>query len=187
MGEITGLKVQQRLMRLQLNNRVFFGVNHSVHIDCTKLVMEKFTLPLVSKTTSGHMLTDVPSAAGVAEKLIATETEWLMPLPSSELGPLLLCRELRSISVTGPQITDLEFLTDLPDLAEVSIHGAKVRDLAPLATLSTLRSLSITDLSLEGGAEVDICTRTLAHSHTQKRNMFTQTFKQTNKNKTCAN
>ena len=39
MGEIKALQGQLDLMKLQMNQRVFFGVNHSVHIACTKLVM----------------------------------------------------------------------------------------------------------------------------------------------------
>jgi len=58
--------------------------------------------------------------------------------------------------VCGSQIDSLEFLTDLPNLAEVSIDGAQVRDLSPLATLPSLRKLAITNMDLRGGGEVDL-------------------------------
>ena len=44
--------------------------------------------------------------------LLAAGTDVLMQLPSSDLLPLQLCRELVSLSVCGEAITDLEFVSD---------------------------------------------------------------------------
>jgi hypothetical protein len=195
------LQRQLELMRLQMNERVFFGVNHSVHVRCAKLVMagQAGELDCVKKTgllspeCTGHtaqvrpnnmwhlhtsncqcknscncsynrldlstfslQLEDVPSATGVAKALFATDTEYIMPLPSAALRPLQLCQQLEILSVCGPAITDLDFVANLPVLAELSVDASQVRDLAPLATLPSLRKLTLTNLNLEGGGEIDL-------------------------------
>ena len=53
-------------------------------------------------------------------------------------------------------ITDLDFIANLPKLAELTVDGAQVRDLSPLATLPSLRKLAITNMDLRGGGEVDL-------------------------------
>ena len=41
-------------------------------------------------------------------QLFADDTEYIMPLPSAALLPLQLCQELEHLTVSGPQITDLQ-------------------------------------------------------------------------------
>lgn len=105
-------------------------------------------------------LEDIPSAPDVAnviaKALMGDETEYIMPLPSAALLPLQLCSDLTSLTVSGPQITDLDFVTGLPRLAELSVDKCQIRDLSPLATLPALRVLSITNLDLGGGGEIDL-------------------------------
>ena len=191
--KVDGLQRQLDLMKLQMNQRVFFGVNHSVHIACTKLVMGAPVAPKVQTVAStgalmngvraqwgrgdnvgtptaigvrlncgcGNncscnnarvpiadfklQLQDVASAADVAKALTETnqalfagDTEYIMPLPSTALLPLQLCQELQSLTVSGAQITDLEFVTKLPKLAELSLDDCQIRDLTPLSTLPSL-------------------------------------------------
>ena len=191
--KVDGLQRQLDLMKLQMNQRVFFGVNHSVHIACTKLVMGAPVLPpiktvastcplsrslgamrtgngqtvnslavnggcgcnssscgcqqpsgrgAVNPETFSLQLQDVPSSTGmqeaVAQTIFADATEYIMPLPSGALLPLQLCQELESLTVSGPQITDLEFITKLPKLAELSLDKCQIRDLVPLSTLPAL-------------------------------------------------
>eukprot|EP01043_Picozoa_sp_COSAG02_P006844 COSAG02_NODE_199_length_29529_cov_32.558289_13_plen_444_part_00 len=187
--KVDGLQRQLDLMKLQINQRVFFGVNHSVHIACTKLEMG---LPAdqcrmiktvdntgvmadgvtsrngtvvtgvravccgcqdncacrhggIAKESLKFKLDDVPSSAdvrkAVAEKLFADDTEYLMPLPSAALLPLQLCQELEHLTVSGPQITDLEFIAKLPKLVELSLDKCQIRDLVPLSTLPSLVSV----------------------------------------------
>ena len=185
--KVDGLQRQLDLMKLQMNQRIFFGVNHSVHIACTKLIMGvpdvrkvqtvARTGTMVDGLTTGRgtaltglramacgctdhcscnygrvtkdalmfKLQDVPSAADVAkfvaeahQALFADDTEWIMPLPSTALLPLQLCQELQSLTVSGAQITDLEFVTKLPKLAELSLDDCQIRDLTPLSTLPSL-------------------------------------------------
>ena len=212
MGEIAGLQSQLELMKLQMNQRVFFGVNHSVHIACTKLMMG-YPLDLTIKTVGttgfigddckGHSrsidgnkawhldatkctcnnscncdyqrlalkgpqalhfeLIDVASAADVASTLaktiFASKSEFIMPLPAPLLEPLQLCRELVSFEVPkrhGEQITDIEFLRGLPKLEELLLHKPKIKDLVVLASLSNLKHLAITELTLDGGGEIDV-------------------------------
>lgn len=180
------LQQQLNLMQLQMNQRVFFGVNHSVHIKCTRLVMadvadvkvgydlDGFSLqtPQLHKPTPQLLASDVDqlhqkvdqAVIGIATDLFARATERIMTLPSSALTPLQLCRELVHISVTGPEITDLAFLANLPNLTEVTVDNSQVRDLSPLATLPKLSDLKLTNLNLGGGGDVDITC--LAHSDT---------------------
>jgi hypothetical protein len=194
------LQRQLNLMSLQMNQRVFFGANHSVHIEVRKLQM---TTPAVADGFRGITKyrdgTDVPAGdqanggvfrvascgcdakcacnngsqkvnlsqvastdevqdacQSLVDHLFAADTETIMPLPSSELMPLQLCQHLESLSLSGPQINSIDFLANLPALAELSIDGAQVRDLAPLATLPALRKLHITNMDLQGGGEVDL-------------------------------
>ena len=197
------LQRQLNLMSLQMNQRVFFGANHSVHIEVRKLQM---TTPAVADGFQGITKyrdgTDVPAGdkadSGVfrvascgcdakcsctsssqkvnlsqvasnddvkkvqeacqslADQLYAADTETIMPLPSSALMPLQLCQHLESLSLSGPQINSIDFLANLPALAELVIDGAQVRDLSPLATLPALRKLHITNMDLQGGGEVDL-------------------------------
>lgn len=211
MGEIKALQGQLDLMKLQMNQRVFFGVNHSVHIGCTKLVMAMMgaEIDTVEKTggitgqllsKDGNMtyalrcqlcgcntqcgcnnntterpnnepgafldgaslnlkLNDVPSTTGVFQALFATDTDFIMPLPSALLAPLQLCRDLISFEVPkehGSLITDLSFLRGLPNLEELTLHKPAIRDFDELATLPSLKTLVITDLALEGGGEIDV-------------------------------
>ena len=44
----------------------------------------------------------------------------------------------RQQPVSGAQITDLEFVTKLPKLAELSLDDCQIRDLTPLSTLPSL-------------------------------------------------
>ena len=135
-GEIAGLQRQLDLMKLQINQRVFFGVNHSVHIDETRLTMGAIRI--------GFM---------------ASESKHIMPLPSQQLEPLQLCTKLVSFTVPaehGPLITDLKFLRGLPQLQSLTLHGPKIRDFDQLATLPSLTLLMITALALDGGGEVDV-------------------------------
>ena len=184
--QVDVLQQQLKLMQLQMNQRVFFGVNHSVHIHCTKLLMAEATgignvhknndAKLIhpgchcpgncgcgsgNRSTIATLFADVPSMASVKAllhegPLFSTDTEHIMSLPSSALTPLQLCRDLVILSVTGPEITDLDFLANLPKLAEVIIEASQVRDLSPLATLPSLRVLHLIDLNLEGGGDVDV-------------------------------
>eukprot|EP01043_Picozoa_sp_COSAG02_P062831 COSAG02_NODE_8765_length_2452_cov_1.354866_1_plen_485_part_01 len=190
-AKVDGLQRQLDLMKLQMNQRVFFGVNHSVHIACTKLVMavsrsEKIktvasTGTLVNGLQAKYgnhnvagdvagisvrrgygcgcsndcnhyntcvatadfklQLHDVPSAAAVqklAEHLFDDDTEYIMPLPSAALLPLQLCQALESLTVYGPQITDVEFINELPKLIELSLDKCQIRNLIPLSTLPSL-------------------------------------------------
>jgi hypothetical protein len=71
----------------------------------------------------------------------ATETEWIMPLPSTQLLPLQLCQELTSFTVCedcGRLITDLAFLENLPQLAELDLARVQILDATPLSTLPSL-------------------------------------------------
>lgn len=248
-GQIRQQQQQLNLMKLQLNQRVFFGVNHSVHIGCTVLTMSTIRHPrlqtagfakvevdtarttptfqhqwqsapdiqsdrslstqqikilrrekkekerarrkagqeplseplsettvVVDKRTVsiqmhgaaefgvgnypvaqvcevplhhlGVSLADVPSATCVDEvvdnlvaQLTKADTTWIMPLQSSELMPLQLCQNLESFTVSaecGHLITTLDFLENLPSLAQVTLHKVKVRDLNSLSTLPSL-------------------------------------------------
>ena len=195
MEEIEGLQQQLNLMRLQMNQRVFFGVNHSIHIASTKLVIGRADDPkdhpqiLVERvdcTSTRHGggtnfdtfnrdqqqclnsmtwgLQDVAKASsvasGVQNRLFATDpkTAYLMPMPSAELQPLQLCRDLESITINeqGGLITDLDFLATLPKLAEVSISKPDIRDFEALTTLPAIRKLTLTGLVMPGGGEIDV-------------------------------
>jgi Leucine-rich repeat (LRR) protein len=118
----------------------------STHHSGQSLAIDRFWLKL-------H---NVPSTKGVAQALFATDTEYIMPLPSAALRPLQLCQRLEVLSVCGPAITDLDFVANLPALAELSVDASQVRDLGPLATLPSLRKLVLTNLNLEGGGEIDL-------------------------------
>lgn len=178
-SEIAGLQRQLDLMKLQMNQRVFFGVNHSVHIDVEKLMMRKqrvdssVTGATTSKwmVSSGHTVNQgqatgyadhgstKQSMQNVASALWATDTEHIMPLPAPMLEPLQLCTKLVSFTVPeehGMLITDLKFLRGLPRLETLTLHGPKIRDFDQLATLPSLTALTITALALDGGGEVDV-------------------------------
>jgi len=174
--QIGQLQHQLRLMQLQMNRRVFFGVNHSVHVDCVKLVMATHPPDLIQALTlvaQGHHVTIAPKGASVASveavkrAFCAIETEWIPPVPSPALMPLQLCMKLSTLSVSGPDITDLEFLANLPKLAEITVDKSQVRDLAPLSTLPSLSILRLTNLNLEGGAEIDLSCLAVSQTLTE--------------------
>jgi len=74
----------------------------------------------------------------VAKVLFADDTEFIMPLPSAALLPLQLCQELASLTVSGAQITELDFISKLPKLTELSLDKCQFRNLEPLSTLPSL-------------------------------------------------
>jgi hypothetical protein len=198
MEVIDGLQQQLNLMKLQMNNRVFFGVNHSVHVDVEKLAMADRGAADVA-VTSGHGALecgitgqwqhnsvhrtnpgqdmDAPSMgstqtafastvssteraiANVAVGLFATDTEFIMPMPSPLLEPLQLCRKLTQISIPkqyGRLITDLDFLRGLPALECLELDNPDIREIKQLATLPSLKVLCLKNLSLEGGGHIDL-------------------------------
>ena len=179
-GEIAGLQRQLDLMKLQMNQRVFFGVNHSVHVDTEKLKMDthRTHVPSIAgvatrqwAVTNGNTV-NAGQGTGAAElgststaiqnlasALWATDTEVIMPMPSPLLEPLQLCTKLVSFTVPaehGSLITDLNFLRGLPRLETLVLSGPKIRDFDQLATLPSLRTLTVTNLALDGGGEVDV-------------------------------
>ena len=78
-GQIRAQQQQLKLMKLQINQRVFFGVNHSVHMCCTKLTMSAIQgMRVKTVTRTGSMIqpsggecpqrcTCTPSSDGVHE------------------------------------------------------------------------------------------------------------------------
>ena len=96
------------------------------------------------------------SIEGLHTLLFPTDTKVAMLLPSSALLLLQLCQQLECLTVFGNQITDLTFVNNLPKLTELNICATQVHNLSLLTTLPCLRSLSITDMHLEGGNEVDL-------------------------------
>ena len=111
-----------------------------------------------ARVTASILIVDIFRSRTLHMRLafFKADTQIIMQLPSSELSPLQLCRELVSLSVCGAGITDLDFIANLPKLAELTVDGAQVRDLSPLATLPSLRKLAITNMDLRGGGEVDL-------------------------------
>jgi hypothetical protein len=232
------MRRQMAAVELQMNGRVFFGSNHSVHRNCTALVMADPDSPegpilkaldtalaaqaagqapikTVDKTNGGMIgqvkayggaqsksgllvktcgcggqhqnncgcgtqsiqpqslvigLKDVASAADVAKHvqethktfrdtcaqtlrtIFSSETDYLMPLPSSELGPLQLCARLKTLTLNvGKTVDDpdfdLRFLIGLNELEELTIDDAQVRKLDAIAQLPRLKKLSLTNVS----------------------------------------
>ena len=95
----------------------------------------------------------------VAKALFATDTEFIMPMPSPLLEPLQLCRKLTAISIPKPYgllITDLDFLRGLPALECLELDGPKIREIKRLATLPSLKVLRLKNLALEGGGHIDL-------------------------------
>jgi hypothetical protein len=157
--EIARLETKMRLMQLQLNQRVFFGVNHSVHMDVQRLVMaqQSITKPTpvsieacahaakgksfglkgcncptnckcyercntvsdrckiihwmpISEVASKNSVESAINTIAASQEshtkdtnkaLFATETEMLLPLPSSALAPLALCHLLAHLELSG--------------------------------------------------------------------------------------
>ena len=191
---------QVELLSLQMNQRVFFGVTHSIHIKSTVLVMQREGVrhgishsrdgkkclddqgytgafqKISDHGNPGHdygcLVKSVPSTeTAFAAGLFALATTVIPQLPSAELAPLQLCRELQSISFFGHQITDLKFLAALPELTEITLNNTQIRDLSPLATLPKLRTLRLTHLNLAGGGGID--TSPLAQISTLENVYFT--------------
>jgi hypothetical protein len=65
--EVDSMRTEMQLIRLQLNNRVFFGISHSVHIGTKKLIMPLYVKDVIClgcdelKTTDGTIIKDLPN------------------------------------------------------------------------------------------------------------------------------
>lgn len=60
-------------------------------------------------------------------------------LKSTQLRNLKYCRRLKAIDLTGQQITDLDFLSDLPDVRDLFLANNSITDLSPLSGLQNLQ------------------------------------------------
>ena len=89
-----------------MNKRVFFGVNHSVHIESTRIVMfdfnsegmnqgQKNSVPdAIAQTTNAQF--NFAKPIPTMKRLMAAEGEYIMPLSADNLMPLMLCNQLVS-------------------------------------------------------------------------------------------
>jgi len=128
---------QLEALKLQLNGRVFVGpCGHSVHVECRHLVMRE--------------------SANAAASLEADGAELLMPLSSAELRPLSLLRNLEHLTLAGPGITELEFVSGLLNLKTLVLDSVVVRDLAPMAGLRSLQHFSLLRCNLPGNHVLDL-------------------------------
>jgi hypothetical protein len=158
--DIAALQSQVDLMRLQLNQRVFFGVNHSVHIQCESLTMASKQRDLgKGNDVSNRPTVSCPNKDLTEKAFFATDTTFLMPLPSRLLEPLQLCRDLKTFIVSsehGHNITDVDFVRGLPKLEHLELRKPKIKDFAQLATLPRLKTLIVSELAIYGGGEIDV-------------------------------
>lgn len=79
-------------------------------------------------------------------------------LKSSQLDGLRYCRNLKAVDLTRQQITDLGFLSGLPELRVLLLGNNAVTDLSPIAELPNLQYLAlynngITDISPLAGLQ----------------------------------
>ncbi|WP_192499242.1 COR domain-containing protein [Skermanella pratensis] len=68
----------------------------------------------------------------------------LEPIPNrinAQKEKIKLLSSLRILSVAASDVSDLDFLRELPDLLELNCSNTKVRDVTPLATLHNLQRL----------------------------------------------
>eukprot|EP01043_Picozoa_sp_COSAG02_P061956 COSAG02_NODE_8432_length_2571_cov_6.514159_3_plen_476_part_00 len=180
LNEMVELKAGQTISVKSVHSNHGPATNHQHNVLCVELIGDTSEqVPASAADVQRYVASNMEAMQEVCKdvlrKVFASETDFLMPLPSRELMPLSLCTELRKLTLmVGKTVGDTEFKLDfvegLNKLEEVTIDDAQIRDITPLSTLPSLWKLALSNIKLVGNgvfslgplaehpALVEVCT-----------------------------